>query len=144
LNSELQSAFGMPAWDKPPFPWLQGALAFTSLVMTTLVLITQNRQSHQGQERDHLDLQVNLLTEQKVAKLIALVEELRRDLPMVRDRIDKEAESMKVPVNPHEVLSDLETTLKAATATREAAKSNPADESNATNDAGYSIPSSQR
>ena len=76
--------------------------------MTTLVLITANRQTRNAEERSHLDLQVNLLAEHKVAKLIALVEELRRDLPMVRDRIDHEANAMQEAVDPHAMLEALE------------------------------------
>ncbi|MGB8299016.1 MAG: hypothetical protein WCG85_26595 [Polyangia bacterium] len=59
------------------------------------------------EERSHLDLQVNLLAEHKVAKLIALVEELRRDLPMVRDRIDREADAMQEAVDPNAVIEVL-------------------------------------
>ena len=57
-----------------------------ALVTTTIVLIAQNRQSRLEQQHTHLGLQVNLLTEQKVTKLIHLIEELRKDMPMVRDR----------------------------------------------------------
>ncbi len=65
-----------------------------------MVLNTQNRQGRHAEQRSHLDLQVNLLAEQKIAKLIALVEELRRDLPQVRDRVDHVAEAMKESVDP--------------------------------------------
>lgn len=99
-----------PPPDPPPFFWLQGAIAFTSLLLTTLVLITQNRQSRHAEERAHLELQVNLLAEEKVTKLIALVEELRRDLPMVHDRLDPEAERLQHAVDPHAVLEVLEST----------------------------------
>jgi uncharacterized membrane protein len=89
---------------------LQGIVALSALLMTTLVLITANRQTRNAEERSHLDLQVNLLAEHKVAKLIALVEELRRDLPMVRDRIDREADSMQEAVDPAAMLAALEGT----------------------------------
>jgi len=94
--------------DPPPFFWLQGMVALAALLMTTLVLITANRQTRNAEERSHLDLQVNLLAEHKVAKLIALVEELRRDLPMVRDRVDHEANAMQEAVDPHAMLEALE------------------------------------
>jgi uncharacterized membrane protein len=99
---------GWPRLDPPPFFWLQGMVALSALLMTTLVLITANRQTRNAEERSHLDLQVNLLSEHKVAKLIALVEELRRDLPMVRDRIDREADAMQEAVDPHAMLEALE------------------------------------
>ncbi len=83
--------------------------------MTTGVLITQNRQSKLAEQRRHLDLQINLLTERKVSKLIELMEDLRRDLPSVKNRLDPEAEAMKEPVDPHTALTSLNETLQEAT-----------------------------
>jgi uncharacterized membrane protein len=60
----------------------------------------------------HLNLQVNLLIERKVTKLVDLVEELRRDMPQVENRHDPQAEAMKEPVNPHEVVKNLHQTLQ--------------------------------
>jgi uncharacterized membrane protein len=78
-----------------------------------MVLITQSRQSRDQEQRAELELQINLLAEQKIAKLIALVEELRRDLPTVANRVDHVAEVMQEPVDPHAVLSALETALQS-------------------------------
>ena len=47
-----------------------------------------------------------------MAKLIALVEELRRDLPMVRDRTDREADAMQEAVDPQAMLTALERDLE--------------------------------
>jgi uncharacterized membrane protein len=108
FNLVTSKLFARPSIDPPPFFGLQGVLALSALLMTTLVLITANRQTRNAEERSHLDLQVNLLAERKVAKLVALVEELRRDLPMVRDRVDREAESMQKAVDPAAMLAALE------------------------------------
>ena len=108
FNVVTPNLFGWQRIDPPPFFWLQGMVALSALLMTTLVLITENRQTRNAEERSHLDLQVNLLAEHKVAKLIALVEELRRDLPMVRDRIDREADAMQEAVDPQAMLQALE------------------------------------
>lgn len=107
----LPHGFGIPAFDPPPFEWLEHLLGLGSLLISTGVLITQNRQEKLTEQRMQLSLQLNLLSEQKIAKLIALVEELRRDLPNVRDRHDPEAEVMKQPADPHLVLEVLEKTL---------------------------------
>ncbi len=125
LNLVLHHFASRSTLDAPPFLWLQGVMTLASLVMTVLILITANRQTRQSEERAHLDLQVNLLTEQKVAKLIALVEELRRDLPMVRDRVDIEAESMQIAVNPHELLEQLEKTTAAVSKAEAVPKAEP-------------------
>ena len=108
FNLVAPKLFDWQRIDPPPFFWLQGMVALSALPMTTLVLITENRQTRNAEERSHLDLQVNLLAEHKVAKLIALVEELRRDLPMVRDRIDREADAMQEAVDPQAMLQALE------------------------------------
>ncbi len=55
-----------------------------------------------------LDLQVNLLTEQKVAKVIHLLEELRRDLPMVKDRHDPQAAVMQERADTAQLASALD------------------------------------
>lgn len=109
----LAPAFGVRAPDPPPFYWMQGAIALAALLMTTLVLTTQNRQTRHAEQRAQLDLQVNLLAEAKIAKLIALVEELRRDLPSVPNRVDPVAEAMKTNVDPDAVMSALEQTLES-------------------------------
>lgn len=116
FNVMSPEVFGWQRVDPPPFFWLQGMVALSALLMTTLVLITANRQTRNAEERSHLDLQVNLLAEHKVAKLIALLEELRRDLPMVRNRIDREADAMQEAVDPHAMLEALE---KASSETEE-------------------------
>jgi hypothetical protein len=42
------------------------------------------------------------------------VEELRSDMPSVENRHDPQAEAMKEPVNPHEVVKSLHQTLQEA------------------------------
>ena len=79
-----------------------------ALVTTTVVLITQNRLAKLEERRAHLELQINLLTEQKVTKLITLVEELRQDLPMVKSRDDPEAVALQQPTDPKRVLAALD------------------------------------
>jgi len=94
------------SFDPPPFEWLQGLITFTALLTATVVLIAQSRQMRLGEERAHLDLQISLLTEEKVTKLIHLIEELRRDLP-VRDREDPHVSMLKRRAEASRVLSAL-------------------------------------
>jgi uncharacterized membrane protein len=98
---------GAQPFDPPPFAWLQGLLTLAALLTTTVVLIAQNRAAKLETQRAHLDLQVNLVTEQKVTKLIHLLEELRRDLPMVKDRHDPEAVALQQRTDTAQVLSAL-------------------------------------
>lgn len=78
------------------------------MLTTTIVLTRQNRLAKVEEQRAHLDLKVTLLTEQKAAKLIDLLEELRRDLPNVKNRHDPEATALQQSMNPDLVLAALD------------------------------------
>jgi uncharacterized membrane protein len=112
----LAPALGGRAFDPPPFAWLQGIVSLSALLMTSIILITQNRRTAHAEQRAQLDLEVNLMAEQKVAKLIELLEELRRDIPIVRDRVDRVAEAMTEPVDARAVLSALQGSGESLTA----------------------------
>ena len=49
-------------------------MSSNALLLTIAVLIRQNRMAQIAEHRSHLDLQINLLTEQKVTKILELVE----------------------------------------------------------------------
>lgn len=104
---------GLAAFDPPPFGYLHIVLTLSALLMATVVLVTQDRQIRMTEKRSHLDLQINLQAEGKVAKVIALLEELRRDLPNVRNRRDPEAHAMAVRTDPQIVLEALEESVRA-------------------------------
>ena len=78
------------------------------MLTANVVLAKQNRLAKIEEQRAHLDLKVTLLTEQKAAKLIELMEELRRDLPNVRNRHDPEAAALQQSMNPDLVLAALD------------------------------------
>lgn len=48
------------------------------------------------------------MTEQKVTKLIDLIEELRRDLPMVKDRRDAQSDALQSTTDTLQVLPAIE------------------------------------
>lgn len=100
--------------DGPPFFWLQGLIGFCALLVTTNVLITQNRQQKLADQRRHLDLEIALMTDRKVSKLMELVQTLREDMPQVTNHYDPEAEAMTEKTDPNQVLDTLEHTLKEA------------------------------
>jgi uncharacterized membrane protein len=114
LMNTCSRVLGLSTFDAPPFAWLQDLVSVSALLMTLVVLATQNRQARLAEQRRHLDLQINLLTERKVSKVIAMLAELRHDLPLVRTRLDLEAEVMKEPVDPHTALTALNQTLQEA------------------------------
>jgi uncharacterized membrane protein len=83
-------------------------LEIAALMISTEVLIDQKHQEKLSKEQLYLMLQLNLVAEQKIAKLISLVEELRTDLPNVKNRDDLEAEVMKQAIDPQAILEVLQ------------------------------------
>lgn len=110
LANLLLRRSGLAAFDPPPFFWLQGLVGLGALLTAAVVLSKQNRLAKLAEQRAHLDLKVTLLTEQKAAKLIDLLEELRRDLPNVKNRHDPEAAALQQSMNPDRVLAALDET----------------------------------
>ncbi len=120
---------GLTEFDPAPFFWLQGIVGLGALLTATVVLTKQNRLAKLAEQRAHLDLKVTLLTEQKAAKLIDLLEELRRDLPNVKNRHDPEVAALQQSMSPDRVLAALdeggnsEERLKLDTGTKKSASS---------------------
>jgi uncharacterized membrane protein len=93
--------------DAPPFPWLQGMVSSNALLLTVAVLIRQNRMAELAEHRAHLDLQINLMAEQKAAKILELVAELQREIRSGRGAPEQRPErldEMTKPADPHALL----------------------------------------
>ncbi len=96
--------YGKSPWDEPPFAWLQGALGLLALYVTILILTTQRREDQLAGYREQLTLELAILSEKKSAKIIALLEEMRRDNPDLKNRVDEQANAMAVAADPQAVL----------------------------------------
>jgi uncharacterized membrane protein len=70
-----------------------------------LVLVAQKHEDELNAHHDTLTLELAILSEHKIAKVIKLLEELRRDSPHVQDRVDPQAEQMAEPANARFVLA---------------------------------------
>ena len=117
ISASLLTQAGLLPSLLQPFQWSQQGLDAAALLISTGVLVRQARQERFAEQRSQLMLQLNLLSEQKLAKVIALLEELRTDLPNVIDRPDLEAQAMQTAANPIEVLDALQENLAQELAT---------------------------
>jgi uncharacterized membrane protein len=90
----LMRALGARPADVWPFSFLSLLVSGSALFIAILILASQKRADRLANLREQMTLEIVLLTTQKVSKLIDLMEELRRDSPDVRDRVDLEAVEM--------------------------------------------------
>lgn len=95
---------GFAPVDPPPFAGLQVALSAGAFLMVTLVLTTQRREDQLASHRAQMILELAILCDQKISKIIALIEEGRRDNPALADRVDGQANAMSTPADTRAVL----------------------------------------
>ena len=104
LYNLLASRFGLRAFDPLPFATLEFIATLFALFTTLLILATQRREEQLARHRAQLTLHLVALSEQKIAKVIDLLEEQRRDDPTLPTRDDREAEEMAQASDPGHVL----------------------------------------
>src|ERR671927_563908 len=63
---------GVPQWDES-FVVLAMVASVEAIFLSTFVLITQNRMAAEAEKRADLDLQISLLTEHELTRIVAIV-----------------------------------------------------------------------
>src|SRR5256714_11599620 len=67
-------------FDPFPYPLLSSITSLEAVLLAAFVLMKQNRMGMVADRRDHLDLQVNLLTEQRATQIIQMLDRLSTQL----------------------------------------------------------------
>ena len=102
--NELGPSLGYPAFDPRPYPLLVDLLTLFAVYVALAVLAGQRRLAELGELRSQVNLEHTILAERKASKMIALLEELRRDHPGIGNRRDREAEELGQPADPQQVV----------------------------------------
>jgi uncharacterized membrane protein len=116
LNIGLIHIPHVSEFDKFPFSLLTMIVSLEAIFLSTFVLISQNRLAAASEKRAELDLQINLLAEQKATKVLEMLDQLTEQLDKVGSRFnfkpDPEVKALKVSPDPEEVLRVIENTTK--------------------------------
>lgn len=97
----------IPKFDPYPFGMLTTIVSLEAIFLSTFVLVSQNRQAEIADRRAELDLQINLLTEYEVTRILTLVDRLATDAG-ISDCKDSELQELEKDVAPEAVLKNLE------------------------------------
>jgi uncharacterized membrane protein len=97
---------GMKPFD-PSFVVLAMFASVEAIFLSTFVLISQNRMNIQADKRAELDLQVSLLSEHEITKLVALVSAMAKKMG-IEEAHDKELEELAKDVHPEKVMDTME------------------------------------
>ncbi|HVM38419.1 MAG TPA: DUF1003 domain-containing protein [Sphingomicrobium sp.] len=98
---------GVRPWD-PTFVVLAMIASVEAIFLSTFILISQNRMAAAADRRAELDLQVSLLAEHEITKIVQLVSEIAERLDVAPDT-RREVEELKRTVAPEAVLDAIET-----------------------------------
>jgi len=106
VAANLRLFSGIRPWD-PTFVVLAMIASVEAIFLSTFILITQNRMALAADRRAELDLQVSLLAEAEITKLVQIVSEMaaRMEVPAAQQ---EDVEEMKQLVRPEAVLDAIE------------------------------------
>jgi uncharacterized membrane protein len=94
-------------FDEFPFVLLTTIVSLEAIILSIFVLISQNHQSALAELREEIDLQINLISEQEVTKILRLISGLYEHLHVKLEK-DSELEKMLRPTDPNQIERILE------------------------------------
>jgi uncharacterized membrane protein len=105
----IVTSAGWAPWARfdPTFVGLATFASVEAIFLSTFVLITQNRMTRKAEKRADLDLQISLLAEHEVTRLITLVKEIGEKLDVEASK-NPELPELQQDVAPEKVLDVME------------------------------------
>jgi uncharacterized membrane protein len=93
---------GVKAFDPFPFGLLTMIVSLEAIILSTIVLISQNREAKINDLRDEVDTRIDIVTEEKVAKCLELLHQLleKHDVDLSKD---KKLHKMIKPEDPQKL-----------------------------------------
>lgn len=95
-----------PRFD-PTFVILAMEASVEAIFLSTFILITQNRMSQLAEKRAELDLQISLLAEHEITRMLTLVREMASRMQVEAAR-DPELAELQKDIEPKEILEEIE------------------------------------
>jgi len=94
-------------FDPYPFNLLTMVVSLEAILLATFVLISQNRLSEIADQRADLDLQINLLAEYEITRVLTIVDAIADHLELEVGH-DPEVDELKSEVSPEIVIAEME------------------------------------
>lgn len=109
----LANTVGLPALPRfdPSLVVLAMAASVEAIFLSTFVLISQNRIAAAAEKRSELDLQISLLAEHEITKIVQIASQIARRLGI---DVDEEVAELERTVAPEAVLDEIEGRRDAA------------------------------
>ncbi len=99
--------FGIQPFDPYPFGLLTMIVSLEAIFLSTFVLISQNRLSAEADRRADLDLQIGLLTEHEITRVLNMLDAIQDKMGIENDT-DKELLELEKNIRPEDVLEEMD------------------------------------
>ncbi len=98
---------GLPHVDPFPFTFLTLIVSLEAIFLSTFILISQNQDSRISERRSHLDLQLNLLSEQENTKMIVMLHAIAAKVGADLNQ-DPHLEALSEETRPERLIEQIE------------------------------------
>jgi uncharacterized membrane protein len=98
-------------FDPYPFQLLGVIVAVEAVILSSFILMRQNRMMRRGERRDHLNLQIDLLSEKEITKVLQMVRAICGHMGLQNIMADKEIRELSEPTSIESLSQTLEERL---------------------------------
>jgi uncharacterized membrane protein len=98
---------GLPHVDPFPYTFLTLVVSLEAIFLSTFILISQNHDAKISDRRNHLDLQINLLSEQENTKMIAMLQAIAAKVGAGLEE-DPHLQAMSADMEPEKVVQQIQ------------------------------------
>lgn len=95
-------------FDPPPYPLLGTIVAIEAILLASMILMRQSRMSRRADERDHLMLQILLLTEREITAVLNMDRQIAGQIGLQQVANDKGIEQLSQDTS----IDDIAQTIK--------------------------------
>jgi uncharacterized membrane protein len=107
----VEGVRGIPRFDPYPFSLLGVIVSVEAVVLSSFILMRQNRMSKRAERRDHLNLQVDLISEKEITKLLQMVRAICQSMGLKQIADDQELREFSQATSVEKLTQRLEDTL---------------------------------
>jgi hypothetical protein len=97
----------LPPFDPFPYGLLTMIVSLEAICLSTFVLISQNRFSDEADRRAELDLQIGLLAEHEITRVLQMLDAIQDKLGIENDA-DSELADLEMETRPEDVLAEID------------------------------------
>lgn len=98
---------GVPPFDPFPYGLLTMVVSLEAIFLSTFVLLSQNRLSEEVEHRANLGLQIGLLTEHELTRVLQMLDAIQDKIGIKNDE-SSELADLEMETRPEDVLAEID------------------------------------